>query len=170
MQVDFQHGVYRSHPVFFGDILSDLDAQTYASMQASLDAFYNSLRQASADQREALVQSAIAGLRASAGRGADAVYNQAKASGASETDAKAAAQRMVAAYRDQEAAYLKASTDIASQEDATRSATISSQASKARSLLNQAYGLSSEAPAAPASHTLLFTLLAAGAAYLALKG
>ncbi len=170
MQVDFQHGVYRARPVVFGDMTAT-DAQLYASMAASLDAFTNSLHQAAAGDRQSVLASAIASLQASAGHAAEAAYNQAKAGGASESDAKAAAQSVSQAYQAQQAAYFKAANDLATQAEATEAANISAKANQARLLLNQGFNLNPYPDPEPPGHTGLLTVLAVGAAaFFALKG
>lgn len=169
MQVDFNHGIYKDRPAFFGSLLP-IDAESYASTQASIDAFYASLRQASAGQREAMLASAIASLESGAGRGADAAYHQALASGASEDAAKAAAQAVVARVKSQEAAYRQAVLDVANQEDATRASSIVTRANEARSLLDKNYGVLAPDYPDPKPPSLVPMLLAGVAAYLALKG
>lgn len=169
MQVDFNHGIYKDRPAFFGSLLP-IDAESYASTQASIDAFYASLRQASAGQREAMLASAIASLESGAGRGADAAYHQALASGASEDAAKAAAQKVIQGVKAQEAAYRQAVLDVANQEDATRASAITTRTLEARALLNKSYNVLSPDYPDPKPPSGLSMLLLVGAAYLALKG
>lgn len=167
MHVAFNHGLYRPHPVFLG-ALPAVDAEAYATLDASISGFYNSLRQAAAGNREAMLASALASLTSGAARAADAAYSKAKAAGQSEEAAKTAAAEVIRYYKGMEAAYRKAAFDVALEAERAEAAAISAKARHARELLDEGFGLESREPSS--GFPLLPVALAVGALYLAWKG